>query len=101
MPRNNNTPPVEHTFPSTTFVWKRVKILDPSGSSGQRRFAAPSEPLRARDPRKPITVQLEYRGGPEAKWRVRARGRTWNFPGVTALHDVMAAVNATLQRMEQ
>lgn len=44
------------------------------------------------DPKNPLTLMLTYRGGPEAWWEVKARGRTYHFPGHLALHDVMARV---------
>lgn len=39
--------------------------------------------------RKPVTVVLKYRGGPEGWVEIRARGRVWRRPGATAIHDVL------------
>ena len=65
---------------------------------GQRAAGAPSRRLVKRDGRKPITVEIVFEGGNTARYRVRARGRTWHFSGVSALHDVMNAINRTLDR---
>lgn len=54
----------------------------------------PSGSLLSWPRRKPLTLTLVYRGGPEAWWEVRARGRVWRRPGVTALHDLMTEVAA-------
>ena len=35
---------------------------------------------------------VRYWGGPEARIRVKARGRTWYFDGATAFYDVMRVV---------
>jgi hypothetical protein len=99
--RPEYTPEESNTrLPSTTWKWERVIIKPPAKGMGQRAASAPSKPLSSRDPRKPITIELEYRGGASARWRIRARGRTWHFSGVMALQDVMARINATLAREE-
>lgn len=90
-----------HDNPNTRLVstkWvKKVSILTgpprPVGTASTK--STPSQPpLRARDPRKPIYIELAYRGGSVAWWEVKARGRTWRFPGYTAIADVMQRVNA-------
>ena len=35
---------------------------------------------------------VRYWGGPEARIRVSARGRSWYFDGATAIYDVMRVV---------
>lgn len=100
--RADHTPDESNTrSPYTTFKWKRVIITGPPAPKAQRAAGARPAPLGTRDPRKPITVSVEYRGGPEAKWRIRARGRTWNVSGVTSIHDVMAMINVTLDRPDR
>lgn len=42
--------------------------------------------------KRPVTVVLKYRGGPEGWVEVRARGRIWRRPGCTAIHDVLLTV---------
>ncbi len=42
--------------------------------------------------RRPLTLQVAWRGGPESWWLVSARGRHGVFPGSMALEDVMAQV---------
>lgn len=54
-----------------------------------RRFS-----LARRNPREPLTIIIEYRGGPECWWQVKARGTSWRVPGCTAVHDLFAAINA-------
>lgn len=89
MPSNQN-----RRSGSTTFEWRRVKISRPPEAHQDsaakrhrwRRFAA-------RDPRKPITIQIWLRGGAEAWVAVRGRGEENYYPGVTALYDVLADIN--------
>jgi hypothetical protein len=91
----------KHLFPSTKWAYKKVILTGRPRPEGQRASGAPSTPLRARDPRSPITVELAYKGGAEAKWLVKARGRTWHFPGSMAIHDVMGTINATIPHWQQ
>jgi hypothetical protein len=49
--------------------------------------------LPARRPREKLILTVHYRGGPEAWYQVEARGRTGNFHGCTAIHDIMAEIN--------
>lgn len=50
-------------------------------------------PLTPRDRWSPLTITLVYRGGAEAWYQIRARGRVWHFPGHLCLHDCVEAVN--------
>jgi hypothetical protein len=88
----------EHLFPSTHYQWRKVKL---SGRPRPQETSAAQphrpKPLRARDPREPIHVELAWRGGAESRWRVKARGRSWSLPGHLHLDDVMALVNSTVQ----
>jgi hypothetical protein len=49
--------------------------------------------LRARDPRKPLDLQISYRGGPEGLWVIQARGWQWRCSGGLAVVDVMNWIN--------
>ena len=77
--------------PSTTWGWRRVKIGRPpeaeKPSGAQRRT---THGLLRRDPRKPLTVTVVYRGGSECWWELRARGVVLRRPGHNCLHDVLA-----------
>jgi hypothetical protein len=73
-------------------------VEPPAEGKGQREERARSRRLESRDPRKPITIEVTFEGGNTARYKLRARGRTWHFSGVTALHDVMNTVNRTLMR---
>lgn len=80
-------------LPSTTFVWKRVKMSSrpkgsksaPKGRHAWRRF--PRLPLD-----RAITVRLEYSGGAEAWVRVGARGTWGSVPGWMSIIDVLRLV---------
>lgn len=48
--------------------------------------------LSGLNPRHELEVRISYRGGSEAWWTVRARGRVWRRPGTLALHDVLMDV---------
>lgn len=79
-------------LPSTTWAWKRVKISPAPKANTTSRKATPPQPSR-RNPREPLTVTIRYRGGPEAWWEVKGRGKTYRFPGYLALHDVMRTIH--------
>lgn len=79
--------------PSTTFAWKRVKMPATRRRPNVTASQSPSRPALARwDGREPLTVLVTYRGGAEAWYEVKARGRTYRFPGVTALHDALERI---------
>lgn len=92
-----NTPPNMRSS-STKWAWRQVIVTTGAEGKGQGEVRARSRRLESRDGRKPITVEITFEGGNTARYRVRARGRTWHFSGVTALHDVMNAINRTLDR---
>src|SRR5688572_16927230 len=80
---------------STPWAWRRVKIGPaPQANSDRERSEASQGSLTAWPRRRPVTLTLTYRGGPEAFWQIEARGRTWRRPGVIALHDLMVEVMA-------
>lgn len=93
-PRRQRAKP-EQVFGSTTWEWKRVKIGRPpearsdSAPKGLHSWVRlPSWPLR----RRPLTIKVTYRGGPEAFYEVHARGRIGRFSGGACFHDVMQAI---------
>lgn len=79
-----NTRPI-----STTWAWRRVKIAQPPQAKSHRATAGSTLGSLLPWPRKrPMTVTLVYRGGPECWIEVRARGRIVRRPGVVALVDL-------------
>lgn len=79
--------------PSTTWAWKHVTIDPPPAAPPAQRPKDPSKPpLSHWDRRTPLTLQIRYRGGPEAWYEVKGRGRTWRVTGDIGIHDVMEAV---------
>lgn len=91
-------PPPNIRSTSTKWAWKQVIVPRSAEGMGQRGKAAPSRRLGSRDGRKPLSIEITFEGGNTARYRIRARGRTWHFSGVTALHDVMSAINRSIER---
>lgn len=86
----------EHVFSSTTWEYRKVKIRrPPDGHIDSRPKAGHFHGLPPRPIREPITLTVSWRGGGEAWYEVKARGRTGRFPGWLGLHDVMMAINNT------
>lgn len=82
------------SLPSTTFEWKRVILAESSAPAGEQRSRSEHIPaVRARDSYRPLNVDVQYRGGPEASFTIRYRGRTWRFPGCVQLIDVIRFIN--------
>jgi hypothetical protein len=86
-------PGSEHTFPSTTFVWKQVKMKPPpAGHTTARakrgRFGSLPTWPRHRD----LTITIRHRGGAESWWLIQSRGRHAAFPGHLSIEDVMVVV---------
>jgi hypothetical protein len=80
--------------PSTTFGWRRVKVTSPPQAHGTAlRRSTFWRWLPARDPRKPLTIKVSYRGGPECWVEVHGRGGIGRYPGVTQLIDIVRDVN--------
>lgn len=63
------------------------------GRKRQPPKASSQSPLSARNPREPLTITVHYRGGPEAFYEIRARGRVWRRAGHLCLHDVFDQIN--------
>jgi hypothetical protein len=83
----------EHTFGSTSWRWKLVKVAGPPEAKGQR--AAHSRGFRRlpRWPmRQPLHLTIKYRGGPEAWVEIHSRGEIARFPGSTCIFDVLCHI---------
>lgn len=76
---------------TSSFQWRRVRSA-PQAPTGQPPKASSQHRLTRWDAREPLTLQVTYRGGSEAWYEVRARGRTYRVPGHRALVDVMEQV---------
>lgn len=75
--------------PSTTWAWRRVKIAPaPQAESDAERSESALGSLLPWPRRRPLTLTLRYRGGSEAWYEIRVRGRTIRRPGHVALHDL-------------
>ena len=85
--------------PSTTWVWKTRTIRVPAGGQKQEPPAGrhPKQ-LPSRDPRKPLTITISYRGGAECWWEIRGRGIVIRRPGALALHDVLSDLQGRLPK---
>lgn len=80
----------EHTFGSTTFGWKYVKVTCPPEATGTVRSTSRGfRRLPRWAPRKPLPLTLKYRGGAEAWVEIHSRGEIARFPGSTCIYDVM------------
>lgn len=78
---------------STRWVTKLCRVPAPAeGQQQQSPEASSQSPRRSWNPREPLTTTVRYRSGPECWYEVKARGRTYRFPGHTALHDAMAVI---------
>jgi hypothetical protein len=79
--------------PSTTWHWKEGSLATAKTSLGSPSGARSIYALRARDPRKALTLQISYEGGAEGRWLIQARGWQWRFSGSLAVCDIMNWVN--------
>jgi hypothetical protein len=64
----------------------------PQGGTQPRRRRVPRDFIPRRDWRRPLTTQVQFRGGPEAKILIRARGREWYFAGHETILDCLMEV---------
>lgn len=86
------TEPNMHS-PSTTWEWRKTKIRSaPQAAQHSQPKAVRWYHMRARDRRKPLTLTISFRGGPEQWFEIHARGSIGRFPGYVCLADVMAAI---------
>ncbi len=84
---------IEHTFGSTTFEWRRVKMKPPpAGHDGARAKRGRWRHLGRWPRTQHLTMKVQYRGGAESWWLVSARGSQGVFPGHCALEDVMSQI---------
>lgn len=80
---------------STTWEWRRVRMSRaPKAMSTSSEASPPKGSLLPWPRRKPLTLSIAFRGGPECWWEVRARGRVWRRPGTVAIHDLMSEIMA-------
>lgn len=78
------------TVVSTTWVVENRKIASPPQAHVSRRAQrGPLAGLLVWPRRRPLTLTIKYRGGPEAWYEIRGRGRTIRRSGHTFLHDLM------------
>jgi len=83
----------EQAFPSTTFVWRQVKMKPPPAGHNTARAKRGRWRHLARWPRhRKLTLTISSRGGAESWWLVEARGSHGVFPGHLAIEDVMVQV---------
>lgn len=94
MPQGMTTPESTNgRSPSTTWAWRHVKIAPaPQANSTSSASESSLFSLLPWPRRKPLSVTLIYRGGPQAWFEVRTRGRVIRRPGDTALVDLMSEV---------
>lgn len=81
--------------PSTKWEWKLCRVQAgpaPAGDSAPQGHR--SAVRRGRDAHLPLTIQVRYRGGPEASWLITYRGLVRRFPGHLSLHDALATLSA-------
>lgn len=82
---------------STHCVCGRCIIQGPRPAQKSARLQdAPLRRLARRDPRKPLTIEIRYVGGPESLWAVRARGQTWKVCAHECVADVFMAFSAAV-----
>lgn len=80
---------------STTSAWRWAKIRrPPEAEESSPSEASPTRSLLAWPRKRPMSLRVRYRGGPECWWEVTARGRTIRRPGSVCLHDVLAELYA-------
>jgi len=77
---------------STTWEWRLVKIERAAGPEGTARRSRSAHDPVERDWRRRQTLQVKYRGGPEAWWEFTMPGATVRVPGHLCLHDAMSRV---------
>jgi hypothetical protein len=85
---------LERTFPSTTWHPDDATLVGtpvPLSRVGAER--PPFRLMPSRDCRRPLDLQIRYRGGPEGLWVIQARGWHWRFSGGLCVADVMNWIN--------
>lgn len=73
---------------SASWEWRKCKISPaPAGDSAPQALHKAS---RVRSRWLPITLTVQYRGGPESSWLVRCGTSYRRWPGYMAIEDVMS-----------
>lgn len=86
-------PDTNECTPSTTIAWEPVKITTaPQGNGTVRRRRSSRPFLARREWRRNMTIVVAYRGGPEARTLVKARGRSWSVPGHVGFLEALVAI---------
>lgn len=89
-----NEPRSNKCTPSTTYAWRKVRISRaPQAETTVPRQGRPVQALAQRDPRKPLSITISYRGGAESWWELRARGVVLRRPGSVCLDDVLSLLS--------
>lgn len=84
---------IEHEFPSTYWASRPPTVAPvPTGTYTARRRRSPFRALRRLGRGTPVLVSLEWLGGPNAHWLVRARGVSQAVPGIITLEDLTRLV---------
>lgn len=85
-------PSSKKSAPSTTWEWRKIKMR-PAGTAPERKSARGRPSALSRwNRRERLTITVHSRGGPEAWWELRARGRVWRRPGHHCLEDVLGDI---------
>ena len=83
-PRENTSSVSTHT----SWKWARIRsapqAIPSSGPKGPH-----TSQLARREARKPLTVTVVWRGGPECWWELRSRGAVVRVPGHVSVHDAL------------
>jgi hypothetical protein len=80
--------------PSTTYHWEDGSLRRAGAPEGTARPTGRSIwSLRWRDPRKPLDLQIQWIGGAEDTWLIRARGWRWKVTGEVELACVLRWIN--------
>lgn len=78
--------------PSQTTVWKYAKIAVRPKDPDEERSQSSFRRLPWARQTDPINCTIEFRGGPQCWWEIRARGAIYRVTGDLALHDVMSGI---------
>lgn len=74
--------------PSTTWKWELRRVRADAARQAAQSPEASLRGLQGLSRREPVTITLTYRGGGEAWFEIRARGRRIMRPGHEALYDL-------------
>lgn len=75
------------------YEWKRILRGRPRPQKGSDPGGVSPKPVKYRDARRPMWVEVLYSGGPEGWWVIRARNEEFRFPGTTTIHEALQKIN--------